>query len=538
MKGKALLSLAIALAMLLSAMPLAAHVKAQDQVKVEVIFVENGLSEITKAPGAEFRVAIRVSLPAGVTIDFCDMEIHWNPAVVELKTGTDADVTEGPWMKSFGTTVFVVQNPDNAAGILPDIACGYLTASYASGSGDFCYIDFRAKAVGDSLIEIWTPNEESFLLHGLDLVTIEVVVNGVVHVPPPPATAPKAIITSPTPGQFIPVCTDVELDGSASTAGYDTLPAPGHTCPIVDYIWDIDIDNDGSIDFTLHGATASFHCDGPGAVGITLTVYAPDPTPPTAPDYVETNSVKIVVYQVAPALGPQIDVYTDRGGEGILGDFPYPYGWSDAYGPQEMVCVFAKVTYNEEPVEYKPVGFELIDPSGESRDYRVVFTDENGIATYCFRIPWQGSNAEDYFGNWSIVGTVDIAETIVTDTVMFKFGYILSIVEATVSPFSQYKLNDITIDVTVHNIAFSSYDAFLTIVAYDNCQVPIGKATAYITADPEVDTVFPGFTITIPKWAFVGTAALYVNLFTAPPKAGGVPYCPEYSTTFTILKTP
>jgi hypothetical protein len=44
--------------------------------------------------------------------------------------------------------------------------------------------------------------------------------------------------------------------------------------------------------------------------------------------------------------------------------------------------------------------------------------------------------------------------------------------------------------------------------------------------------------MTIPKWAFVGTATVYANLFNNYPYIGGVPYCPEDPAEFTILKTP
>jgi hypothetical protein len=269
-------------------------------------------------------------------------------------------------------------------------------------------------------------------------------------------------------------------------------------------------------------------------------VTAPDPTPPTANGYVPTDSETITILQVAPSLGPAIDIYTTRGGTGIFVDAedgPYPYHWSDAYGPQEEVCVYAKVTYNDEPVEYKPVVFEVIDALGNAQDFRVVFTDANGIAAACFRIPWQGSDAEALFGNWSILGVVSISEIEVHDVVKFKFGYILSIRGITVDPMSLHKGETMTIDVDIQSISMTPHDTVLTISACDECGVPIGLAYALFTVDPE-DGFSAGHTITIPQWAYVGMGTIYVNLLTNWPQYSGVPYCPEETTPFIVLKTP
>lgn len=530
MKRKTLLSLAIVISMLLAVLPIMA-VKASPGNTLEVRF-EDDSNEITYAPGSDFVVKVYIALDPGVQIDFYAVELHWDVAVLELKTGTAADVHEGTFMNSHGGTVFVVADP--VPGSLPDTGCGYLTGGPATGSGTLFTVDFHCKAPGDGNIIIFDPappGGETFLLDGASLVNIDVVVNGLVHQPAPPPTPPHAAFT-PLDGALIDVCTDVVLDATASTSGYDTLPDPGHNCPIDDYMWQIDFHN-GTI-LELHGVTAGFHCDGPGLVTITLTVFAPDPTPPTHVDYVPTDSETHNIMQVAPSVGAGIDVYTDRNGEGPLG--VYPFGWSDAYGPQEEVCVYAKVTYNDEPVEYKPVGFEVIDPNGYVIDFRVAFTDASGVATACFRIPWQGSSAGLSFGIYSITGTVDVAGTVVSDTVKFKYGWLLQITGLTVTPGSLHKLEFTTIDVEIESICMISKNGLLTIVACDEPGVPIGIAAAAITVDP-LYNIFMGYTITIPTWAFVGTGHIYANLFTTYPTAGGIPYCPEATAILIIQKT-
>jgi hypothetical protein len=231
-----------------------------------------------------------------------------------------------------------------------------------------------------------------------------------------------------------------------------------------------------------------------------------------------------------------IDVYTDKGGLGPGGT--YPFGWADAYRPQERVCVFAKVTYNGEPVEYKPVAFEMIDPNGTSIDFRSAFTDASGVANTSFRIP-----SNPVFGDWTVVGTVDVTGTIVNDTVTFKVGWIVEIlnvdtVDAYGNPKTSFtKGEHMYFNVTVQNIAFTSKKATLTIVIYDECGVPIGQVTLQNWVIGPGRTEIFIIDLQIPNWAYVGVTTVYSNAYTDLPTQGGTPTCPEKSTTFLITKT-
>jgi hypothetical protein len=526
MKGKTALSLAIVLSMLLAALPLMA-VRAQTTT-MEIVF-ENGLHDIQKAFGSTFVVTLKIVTTPPITQ--WAASISWDPAVLEI-VDPDNDIVEGPFLKNVGSTMFAVKPLQ--PGLIPEMFSMLMVAKTASGTGDLAYITFHALGYGDTSVHI----DMCSLLNGLVVVSCDPV-HGVVHVPPPPATPPKAIFT-PAQGQIVYVCESVTLDATQSTAGTDTLPA-AHSCPITEYKWDIDFRN-GTIE-TLYGKVIqdAFHCDGPGDVDITLTVTAPDPESPTSPDYVPTASETHTIHQITKPVGPSIDVYTDRGGEGPGYDptgtpYPFPTDWSDAYGPQEQVILYAKVTYNDEPVEYKPVAFEAIDANGVSRDYRTAFTDANGIATAEFRIPWEGSAAEALFGDWSIIGSVFVSGEQVSDICKFKFGYIVSIREITVIGSPLKKGDSLGIDLNLQSISYNPKDVMLTIVLYDECSVPIGLATSAFTVDPE-DGIASGFSITIPSWAFVGTGKVYANVFTDYPSAGGVPMCPERSAIFIIQKT-
>jgi hypothetical protein len=188
------------------------------------------------------------------------------------------------------------------------------------------------------------------------------------------------------------------------------------------------------------------------------------------------------------------------------------------------------------------VAFEIRNPLDNVVVWRSASTNGSGIACVSFRIPWMGADAEDVFGAWLITATVDIAEDVVMDKCRFRFGYIVNIHDIDVSPPSLHKLEDLTIVLNLTNIAFTPKNVFVTVVAYDECGVPIAKFISPATVDP-VYWATPSITLTIPTWAFVGTGRIYANVFDAPPDLFGTPMCPENGgilppPAFQILNTP
>jgi hypothetical protein len=109
-----------------------------------------------------------------------------------------------------------------------------------------------------------------------------------------------------------------------------------------------------------------------------------------------------------------IDVYTQ---------YPYPNGGqgpnmpSHPFGPQDEVLLFALVTYSLAPVENKMVTFTIIDPSQKILSIRTAASNRSGIASISLRLPWPAQNV---FGNWSVLGTVDIANEVCKDTLTFE----------------------------------------------------------------------------------------------------------------------
>jgi hypothetical protein len=137
---------------------------------VEVVF-ENGLHEVTKAQGHSFEAFVKI-VDAPEFTQFI-VEITWDSDVLELETGTEADVIQGDFL---GGEIFVV------AGIEPG-HIGEVTeaklAGTASGTGTAFKIKFHVKASGDSEIHL----ERAILLNGLiygDIVPSDPI-DGLVH---------------------------------------------------------------------------------------------------------------------------------------------------------------------------------------------------------------------------------------------------------------------------------------------------------------------------------------------------------------------
>lgn len=240
-------------------------------------------------------------------------------------------------------------------------------------------------------------------------------------------------------------------------------------------------------------------------------------------------------------LGRAIDVYTQK--------VPYS-GWgpnqpSDAFAPQDEVVLYAYVTYNGDPVQGKIVAFEVhgpINPVENVSFTRTAVTDVDGIANVSFRIPWPDYGEEVVFGIWNVVAIVDIAEVAVEDRLTFEVGWIIELLRVetvdanNVSKTSFMKSEHMSFRLKVRNIAMTDKVATFVIDVYDNCNVSLGQVIL------EDERVSPGVKVyfikdlLIPTWACLGVGEVYANAYTALPMLGGVPWCPQVSTTFRITK--
>jgi phage shock protein PspC (stress-responsive transcriptional regulator) len=146
------------------------------------------------------------------------------------------------------------------------------------------------------------------------------------------------------------------------------------------------------------------------------------------------------------------------------------------------------------------------------------------------------------FGLWNVVAVVDIAECSVSDTLSFMVGWIIELIKVEtldVNNFLRYyyaKGEQMHFRLTVRNIAMTTEISTFVLDVYDNLNVPFGHI---VISDKQIK---PGISLllvedlAIPEWVSLGDGLVLANAYTALPALGGVPWCPQVSTTFSIMK--
>lgn len=87
--------------------------------------------------------------------------------------------------------------------------------------------------------------------------------------------------------------------------------------------------------------------------------------------------------------------------------------------------------------------------------------------------------------------------------------------------------------ITVQSTSLEAEQILLTVNVYDSSGTAIGVISFSGPIGSGTTTFRPGFPIS--ETASLGTATVYVNVLTDWPHLGGVPYCPEESTTFGVV---
>jgi hypothetical protein len=115
----------------------------------------------------------------------------------------------------------------------------------------------------------------------------------------------------------------------------------------------------------------------------------------------------------------------------------------------------------------------------------------------------------------------------------------VDIVNVTCSDLSGNPVSDVTrgslayFTAYAHNNDNIDRSALIIMTIYDNSNSPIGYAATTITV-PNRSNTFATLSVPIPSWAVDGRAAVFAAAYTNLPDAGGTPFCPEKSSTFTI----
>jgi len=329
----------------------------------------------------------------------------------------------------------------------------------------------------------------------------------------------------PTPLVGTPVLFDASASRGFRNVGGVLVPDLTY---IKEFTWNF---GDGNITTVTVPTIIHAYAD-MGEYPVTLTVKDFD-------NRIDTESKLISI-----VFGRLIDVFTQYedpfGGKGINMT-------SDMFWPQKPVILTAILTYNGDAVQHKPVAFQIVSPTGYWNFTRVEFTDANGIAIITFGLPWPCDYAENLtFGVWTVIAKADIQCVTCEDWLWFKVYWYTH--ELTVTP----KASSYTKCQTAEfNITFKSYSriarwVLVTMTVYDDLNVPIGQASAWILVgnrdlqwDPTCRTYLTyNLTLSahIPKWAYVGKGKVFVNTFFDWPMECGYPLSPEARAEFRILK--
>ncbi|MGA3191924.1 MAG: cohesin domain-containing protein [Candidatus Bathyarchaeia archaeon] len=295
------------------------------------------------------------------------------------------------------------------------------------------------------------------------------------------------------------------------------------------------------------------------------TVPAPDLTCPlTLFDTIVANTTAAVMPQILPPVsgtyimksslaitnGRVIDIFTG---------WPAPYGGqglyqpSDMFWPQKPVSLYANVTYNGYPEQQKDVAFQIIAPNNQTWAIIYATSNVNGTAYTVFTLPWPCDDPQQWFGVWTIIGTVDIACVVVNDTLQFHYDYLARIFKQT-TDFTNYNhAGYVTVNVT-YGTHLQQTDAVyldeltgktmdlsnvtVVITAFDEVRVPYGTVDAQLqfttpisansTMEPFGGTVwcqYKNFTVSltfqIPKFAVAGNSEIDCAVLSNYPYFGG-----------------
>lgn len=225
---------------------------------------------------------------------------------------------------------------------------------------------------------------------------------------------------------------------------------------------------------------------------------------------------------VAGSKVANIDVFTDKGGIG-------PNVSSGSYGPQELVQMYALVTYGNASIANQNVAFYVKNANGTLIATRVESTNLTGIASAEYRMPPSDPNGtETSLGVWSITGTVNVTQTTLSDTTNFTFGYLSGITNIQM-PSTIQPLENLPIDVTITSLSNLTVWSELDITLFDHAQEPIGSYTTTNTQASQNATV--NASIFVPGWAFLGQGTVDICLLSSDGTAIGT----ENTSNFQIV---
>jgi hypothetical protein len=530
MKHKPLICLAIISLLLLSAFSLANHFISATSAPVLSV-VLSGTTSTTNIPaqavGTTFEVDVRVDNIASVNpgVNGISYNLTWDPLVLECINQADnnwlpgqeplgdipADNTQG--LVIIGQVAFDATNR-NACATTPGVSATFTFQVLSSG---ICTIGLGISRPGVPYLT-YPPGTGN---NNYSPVIGTTVVNATYGISPSLLPHGPTASFTPVDGSTFLIGTTVTLNASSSQPGYDT-----QTYNITNYAWSVEYLNDTTF-ASLSGETATFTASAEGTFRIILIVYANDTQASPSPSYTNTNSATALITVVPSMQVVSIEVSTSGGGSGSGAS-------SVIYGPLQLVQMYASVTYSGISMPDQNVLFSIQNSNDSIVSTRDSLTNQTGIASANFTIPPIDPTSPQYsFGAWSIIASVDILNTTVTNTTNFTFSYQSGIQNVTL-PASIHRTQTLPIELTINNQYLSAQWTQLSITVFDYAGEPIGS-TIMMTSQQTQNITVVDATITIPSWVFTGQATAYFCLLTNSTNGLYTSIAPETTATFNIL---
>jgi len=189
-----------------------------------------------------------------------------------------------------------------------------------------------------------------------------------------------------------------------------------------------------------------------------------------------------------------VDLYTQYlspwGGQG-------PHMASDAFPPDGVVVLKTNVTFQGDGVPDKLVYYTIEAPNGEAYS-ATDFTQADGIAVFEYLPP----SSQDNFGQWTVKADVDLAGTIVSDTLYFLMGWLVEVVEVDALPVA-YRSETMSVNVTLTRICMQDPRDIMNMLLKGSSGIPItdNDLLLYVTVTDQLSQ-------------FVGTSALDSSMIT------------------------
>ena len=215
---------------------------------------------------------------------------------------------------------------------------------------------------------------------------------------------------------------------------------------------------------------------------------------------------------------------------------------SDAFGPEDVVILHALITRDNSTLSNSLVGFEVELPNATHFSISAP-TNASGIATINFTITTPPTNVSDsdIFGIWTVRASVLNEGQVYQDMLYFKVDWIVKLlsvrtIDQNLTDRNHFgKGGDVGFEITLRSIAMTLRNTTIEILIKDELGVPVNFSQIRdFTVQPNEKVIFLYYKIAIPKFAFLGSARVFVSAFNTEINQTGVPYCPTISTPFTL----